>query len=310
MKPTTAVAELNQAKQPSTPAVSIGLPVFNGERYLEETLDSIREQTFADYELVISDNGSADNTEKICRRYAAADSRIRYYRQQTTRGVTWNFRQVALLAQGQYFLWIAADDKLAPNYVERCLQVLQENPAVVLCYSQASVSDETGAIIRQEKQALDAGSALPCLRFRELIRMDHNCGAMFGVIRADILKKTAIHGDFADSDRCLLAELVLYGKFHQVPEPLFLHREHHDRVTRLYPSRQERMLRLFPEKPRKLVFPYFRQFREYLRCIARSPLSGKERLGCYLQMLAWLKENRRRLGNDLKFVLRQVVTSH
>ena len=309
MRQRTALADRGEQRPPA-PAVSIGLPVFNGERYLAQALDSILAQTFRDFELIISDNGSTDQTEQICCRYASADSRIRYYQQQKTRSVTWNFRQVALLSSGQYFLWMAADDMLAPDYVERCLEVLKNDPDAVLCYSRATVCDENGNIIRQEDQAVSAASPLPCERFRELIRMDHNCGAMFGLIRADILKKTPIHGDFADSDRCLLAELSLYGRFRQLPAPLFSHREHRERLTRMYPSRQERMWKLFPDRQNPIVFPHFRQFWEYLRCIHRAPLNWRARVRCYAQMADWLRENRKRLSVDLKFAVRQVVVSH
>ena len=309
MKQETAVTEFKEQRQAKEPTVSIGLPVFNGERYLAQALDSILAQSFHDFELIISDNGSTDDTEHICRRYATADPRIRYYRQEKTRGVTWNFRQVALLSSGQYFLWMAADDMLAPEYVERCLQALRQNHDAVLCYSQALLCDEDGSLIRQEHQVVAANSPLPCERFRELIRMDHNCGAMFGLIRADILKKTPIHGDFPDSDRCLLAELALYGKFCQLPEPLFSHREHRERVTRMYPTRQERMWKLSPDGRSRIVFPHFRQFWEYVRCIHRVRLSWKNRLRCYWQMAVWLNQNRARLVRDLKFVLRQSVVA-
>ncbi len=287
--------------------VSIGLPVFNGERYLKQALDSILSQTFQDFELVISDNGSSDSTELICREYASADRRIRYQQQTYTHAVTWNFRQVALLASGEYFLWVAADDTLVPTYVERCLEVLHQHPEVVLCYSKAIVMDEEGNCLRREEQQLDAHSEKPHERFRELIRMDHNCGALFGLIRADILSKTPIHSDFADSDRCVLAELALYGQYYRIPEYLFCHREHSQRVTRMYPSRQERTFRLYPECPPKIVFPHFRQFWEYICCIHRAPLKWSERLRCYAQMLRWLKDNTKRLLHDMKFVVRQAV---
>jgi glycosyltransferase involved in cell wall biosynthesis len=288
--------------------VSIGLPVFNGERYLKEALDAILSQTFQDFELIISDNGSTDGTELICRDYASKDRRIRYERAQYTRGVTWNFRQVALRASGEYFLWVAADDTLAPIYVERCLDVLQQHPEVVLCYSKAVVMDEEGNCLRREEQQLDAASDQPHERFHELIRMDHNCGALFGLIRTDVLKRTPIHGDFADSDRCVLAELALYGKYYCIPEYLFHHREHAARVTRMYPSRQERTFKLHPERPSKIVFPHFRQFWEYIRCIRRAPLQWSERLRCYMQMLQWLGDNTQRLWHDLKFVVHQAVS--
>jgi glycosyltransferase involved in cell wall biosynthesis len=57
--------------------LSIGLPVYNGEKFLEKCLDSLLAQTFSDFELIISDNASTDNTEAICRTYAAQDQRIR-----------------------------------------------------------------------------------------------------------------------------------------------------------------------------------------------------------------------------------------
>ena len=287
--------------------VSIGLPVFNGERYLKQALDAILSQTFQDFELIISDNGSNDGTELICRDYASNDRRIRYERKECTRGVTWNFRQVALLASGEYFLWVAADDTLAPTYVECCVDVLQQHPEVVLCYSKAIVIDEDGNCIRREEQQLDAASDKPHERFQELIRMEHNCGALFGVIRTGILKRTPIHGDFADSDRCLLAELALYGKYYRIPEYLFCHREHSQRVTRMYPSRQERTFNLHPERPLKIVFPHFRQFWEYIRCIHRAPLQWRERLRCYRKMLPWLRHNNQRLLHDLKFVVHRAV---
>jgi glycosyltransferase involved in cell wall biosynthesis len=289
------------------PKLSIGLPVFNGQSYLEQALESVLAQTFKDFELVISDNGSTDATEDISGRYAARDSRIRYYRHNKTRGVTWNFRQVVLLSSGEYFMWLPADDSLAPDYVERCLNVLEQNPDVVLCYSKAVVLDEASNPIRDEEQRLDADSEKPHERFRELIRMDHNCGALFGVIRADILKKTSIHGDFADSDRCLLAELALYGKYFRIPEYLFFRREHSQRVTRKYPSRYQRTLKLNPGRPPRFVFPHFRQFWEYVFCIRRAPLNWRERFRCYLEMLTWVRGNACRLVGDLRVVVAQAI---
>ncbi len=130
--------------QTSRPMVSIGLPVHNGEAYLRQALDSILSQTFRQFELVISDNASDDKTETICREYAAVDARIRYHRQTRNRGVTWNFRQVVLLSLAKYFLWTSHDDLMGPNYVERCVTILEHNPSVVLCYSEPMNIDEAG----------------------------------------------------------------------------------------------------------------------------------------------------------------------
>ena len=282
-------------------SVSIGLPVFNAERYLEQSLGSILGQSHRNFELIISDNASADATEAICRRYAALDVRVRYRRNPRNQGATFNFRQVVALSSGQYFLWAAHDDMFAPEYVERCVAFLEQNPDVVLCYSKSIEIDEQGQSLKRKDQILAADLPYPHQRFRELIRMDHNCQTMFGVMRASVLKRTSIHGDFPDSDRCMLAEVALYGKFHELPERLFFHRQHAQQVSRQYPSRQERMAELNPGRRFLIVLPHFRQFREYIHAIHRAPLDWKERLRCYFKMLYWLRDNAPRLRRDLRY---------
>jgi glycosyltransferase involved in cell wall biosynthesis len=100
------------------PRVSIGLPVFNGEKYLAEALDSILSQTYRDFKLIISDNASTDRTEQICREYAAKDRRIRYYRNEKNIGAPKNFNRVFELSSGKYFRWDAFTHPSAkPNYL-------------------------------------------------------------------------------------------------------------------------------------------------------------------------------------------------
>src|SRR5260370_10566620 len=129
-----------------SPRVSIGVPVYNGENFLRETLDSLLAQTFEDFELIISDNGSTDNTPHICREYALRDNRVSYHRCDINRGFSWNNNHVFQLAQGEYFKWADHDDLCAPEYLERCITVLDARPDVVLCDVIPSNIDETGAI--------------------------------------------------------------------------------------------------------------------------------------------------------------------
>src|ERR1051326_2036095 len=107
------------------PRVSIGLPVYNGQQFLEEAINSLLAQTYSDFELIISDNASTDATEQICRAHAAADPRIRYYRNDKNRGPVWNLNRVFELARGELFKWAAHDDVCAPTLVERCVEVLE-----------------------------------------------------------------------------------------------------------------------------------------------------------------------------------------
>lgn len=117
---------LNSKKLQHIPKVSIGMPVFNGELFIREALDSLLAQTFIDFELIISDNASTDGTESICREYAVKDSRIRYVRQPKNRGGIFNLQFLLDEAVGEYFMWAAADDVWSDNWIDVLLPLSSE----------------------------------------------------------------------------------------------------------------------------------------------------------------------------------------
>src|SRR5437867_8743488 len=137
-----------------TPRVNIGMPVYNGERFLEEAIDSMLNQSFKDFELIISDNASTDRTQEICRAYLARDRRIRYFQNQTNLGATANFNRVFELSSGEYFKLANADDLSAPDLLAKCVAVLDAHPEVVLCYPKTTIIDENGDMIRQYEDNL------------------------------------------------------------------------------------------------------------------------------------------------------------
>ncbi len=215
-------------------------------------------------------------------------------------------------------MWLAHDDKLAPEFLEKCVAALDQDPGAVLSYPKAIDIDEHSQPVEYKEQKWTAGTSTPHERFREMIRMDHNCEAIFGLMRSSVLERVPVFGRFADADRVLLAELALHGSYAQVQEFLFLHREHTQRATNVYPSsRFQRTAILIPEKAGKIVFPHFRQFGEYLLSIRRSPLTLRERFLCYREMVRWLRENGRRMVRDVKDVMvhlwqrcRQILAGH
>lgn len=285
------------------PKVSIAVPVYNGDNYLEYALETALAQTFGDFEIVISDNASTDGTEEICRRFVERDPRVRYFRSEVNRGVYWNFRRGLELSSGEYFMWLAHDDGLTPEFLERCVGALDTEPDAVLAYTKAIDIDEHGNQLELKEQILNAESSRPRERFRQMSRLEHNCESIFGLMRVSALKNVRVFPDLADSDRVMLAELSLYGRYARIPEFLFLHREHPQRATSAYPqSRFERTAILLPEKAGKIVFPHFRQFGEYMLCIHRSPLGWRDRMLCYGDMLAWFWRYRIRLMCDIKDV--------
>src|SRR5215831_2826377 len=126
----------------STPLLSVGLFVYNGERFLEEALRSILDQTFTDFELIISDNASTDRTGEIAEAYSKRDDRIRYHRSEKNMGAGWNARRVYELATRKYFKWAAVDDLVEPDFLRRCVEVLERDSGSVLAHTRTKEVDE------------------------------------------------------------------------------------------------------------------------------------------------------------------------
>lgn len=290
------------------PRVSIGLPVFNGGNYLAEALDSLVAQTCADFELIISDNGSTDGTERICREYAGRDPRIRYYRVEENRGAAWNFNRVFDLATAPYFKWAAHDDRCAPTYIEKCLEELEGDPSLVLCHSRVTVIDERGQPV--EDYAVGLGridSPRPRDRFVDTILIRHRCYHVFGIMRRDVLARTPRIASYIGSDLPLLAELSLRGRFCELSQRLFISRDHVERSARATLAKMPAWFD--PNRDGKVVFRYWRFLWEYLRCVRVVPLPLGERLACYARIGRWVCRYPVRLAEDFVMAARMVCPS-
>jgi glycosyltransferase involved in cell wall biosynthesis len=213
--------------EPARPRVSIGLPVYNGERYLQAALDSILGQTFEDFELVIADNASTDATETICRTAAASDQRIRYHRNETNIGGHPNHNRVFDLSVGEYFRWAAYDDLLAPDFLKHCVAVLDEDPDVVLCFSLFDTIDQDGHVVGlSDPPPPVLKGDTPHERLREFWHWPSVHQVIYGLIRREALLRIPPMGIWYGADRATLLDLALLGRFERVDLPLFLHREH------------------------------------------------------------------------------------
>lgn len=276
----------------AVPRLSIGLPVFNGENYLEEALDSLLGQTFSDFELIISDNASTDRTQDICQAYVARDHRIQYHRNRENIGAIQNWYRTFDLSSGEYFTGVADDDVYAPEYMQRCIEVLDQDPTVVVCYSKTKVIDEDGQVVGNFDVEIDTTSQQPNARLYNMIGIDYLCIQMYGVMRVDVLRRTQVYVGYYGCDRNTLAELSLLGKIYEIPEYLFFHR--------LYPQAlgvalnsgrtlQELML-LDPGTNWRSRSSAITRFRNYFAAIMRTPLSKSERLKCSAQILRLIAE--------------------
>ena len=291
------------------PRVSIGLPVYNGENYLEEALEAILAQTFKGFELVVSDNASTDRTEEICRAYAAKDSRIRYYRSPKNLGPAWNHNRVFELSTGEYFRWAAHDDLLASSLIEQSVEVLDCDSSVVLCHAKAEVIGE-GDTPKKYHTTLTTGSHKPFERVRGLMYGDrqfseHRCYQIYGLIRSAILKETSLIGYYAHADGILLIQLAFLGRFHEIPEYLFFPRSHAEQSVVLARTDYRLYTAWFdPSKEGKVTLPRWKIFFEYFMAIARAPLNPLEYASCYLYLIYWFARTRRKLKEDLTVAAR------
>jgi len=285
------------------PRVTIGLPVRNGERYLEQALRSLLSQSFEDFELIISDNSSTDRTAEISQDIARQDSRVRYHRFTEDVGAARNFNTVFHLGTARYFKWAAHDDVHHPDYISACSRVLDERSDIVLAHSKVELIDSNGAVLRLLDEGLESASSADVVqRFSALIGSDHWCTSIFGLIRRDVLARTRLIEGFTSSDRVLLAELALRGRFHTVPRTLFQNREHPHRSIRSTDIRSaERRIWFSPERSGTAPsMPFVRTWVGYLRAVARTRRGARAWIGLTKALMTWLPQNRGHLYWDIR----------
>ncbi len=260
----------------AAPTVTIGLPVYNGQSYIDETIDSVVNQTYHDFELVICDNASTDKTGEICAKRAAADSRIRYIRNERNIGSVGNHRRTLELARGKYFRFASANDLCRPQLLERCVAILDKHPEVVVTYGLTTLIDDDGKVTSEYDKHMQLDSPRASDRFISYLRTVGYINQFAGLVRTEELRRARPMGDYISSDIVLLAELALMGQFHEIQEPLFLRRMSLNASTQ---GKTLSQLKIFynPFKPNRIVLPLWRQQWELLGAVFRSNISGAEK---------------------------------
>jgi len=274
------------------PLVSIGLPVFNGEAYVRQAIESIISQDYTNIELIIHDNASTDGTEQVCREIAERDARVLYFRNPRNLGAAANYNLCFEKARGTYFKWAAHDDLLAPGYISRAVAAMDAAPEAVLCMVGITEIDSVGNPLRSYTNSFPGiDSSNPARRFGAVIHTRHQCEDFFGLFRREALIGSELHGAYNGSDRVLLAEMALRGPWVSVPEPLFLHREHAGRYTRaiLLKDRKQAALWQDPSQPARASSQLFHLliYRRYLDLIGRNIRGIATRAACYAEMGRW-----------------------
>jgi glycosyltransferase involved in cell wall biosynthesis len=284
--------------------VCIGMPVFNGQRYVTQAIESILSQTFTDLELIISDNASTDATQGICQGFAARDKRVHYTRLSRNIGAVLNYERVYRLGAGQYFKWAAHDDVIKPTFLERCVEALDADPTASLAYPRAEFIDADGNFVADYPIKLDTDSDFPHERFAAIAMADHKLThnlEIFGLMRRSLANMIPQQGGYAASDRVFLARLALHGRFVELPEVLFLSRDHAEQSIKTLPQYLQRnrtwLSRVIghgqlppaewfdPRYTGKLTLPEWRLMWEYIKSPKYSWLNTRERAMCLASVL-------------------------
>lgn len=210
------------------PLISIGMPVYNGEPFVKEALDSLLAQDYPNFELIISDNASTDRTHERCLDYANRDGRIRYYRNSENLGALANWNRVFALSRGKYFAWAAHDDVWEPTFVSTLVRLLDDNPDAVVAFSGFNSISEEGEELRKLPRIFDLPSDDLLERLTKYIEQDEYLGKanlICGLIRRGMLEKI---GGFKLWEKCELGSdmlmvfwLLSQGKLVLAEETLF-----------------------------------------------------------------------------------------
>ncbi len=261
------------------PVLVIGVPCFNEERFIEAALESLRRQTWSDFAVLISDNGSSDRTEQIARDFAARDPRFHYHRQAGNIGSAANFNFTRQATDSPYLMWHGAHDLVAPTYLAENLGALLADPGLSLSSAYSAWIDESGDVQKITRGWMNRYKHFPLLRYVMAPRTNDWCGEINNVIRRDALDGIAF-SEVGAIDIVILAHLAYRGRVHYVPEPLFLRRV----IQRRSDDYMKRLTGKagIPES----YGPYIDVIADHLRVVApRHPLRP---LAAWL-MRAWLR---------------------
>ncbi|MBX3083303.1 MAG: glycosyltransferase [Anaerolineae bacterium] len=291
------------------PRVSIGLPVYNGERFIGQAIEALLTQTYRDFELIVCDNGSTDRTIDIIRQYAKRDPRLRFYQNPHNLGWWGNYNRAFELATGEFFMWNADDDLRAPTFIERCLAPLEHDPWAILCYAQTKLIDSQGCEIPRDAQRrgyyidhagnllrmrnaepLDKRLDSPHLvdRFRDIVLKTNFCHEQYGLIRREVLAKTNLMQNYYGSDKAMLAQLSLLGRFTSVPEPLFSSRRHIEQSSNIVSARDRAIWSGATTKLKNSLRPRTMVFQGCLEAALKTPMTPSERIACVWIVLRYL----------------------
>lgn len=296
---------MSQTK-PETPGlVTIGLPCYNAERYLAQSIESLLAQTFQDFTLIVCDNASTDATGEIARRYADADPRVRYHRNPLNVGMPGNFNRAFELSNSKYFKWSTADDYWHPQMLATAVAILEADPAIGLVHPCVVLVDGEGRELRRYDDQLHLMQEDPADRFcfaLDHLQLVHH---HLGVLRTETIRRTQLFSKHVAADLGFVAEMSLYGKFWRVPDYHIFRRMHPDSSSWQRGNKDHEARRFHAANVRRTPFNTWRIHAAYWRAARRAPLTLAQQLRIYKRLLKSLYWDQEALTAELREDLRR-----
>ena len=292
----------------STRKLIIGLPVYNGQKYLGRAIESHLSQSFSDFDLVIADNGSTDATPDISADYASKDKRVRYLRSPENRGLLWNHRRVldAIESPGQYFRWAGADDILEPGLLQTMVSLLNARPEVEVVVPGTKNIDDNDQLIGTMPTTLDLQSSDVFERAHGVLVANYQHVIAYGLLRASTLQLMRTGPRYPGWDAVFVWELALRGQLVQLASPSLLRRFHPGSISRVKTVKELRKW-VEPNAKAGIDFPHWNWSYERLRALIACPLSGWDRwrIGRFLaRYTIWQRDS---LVRDITQAARRTV---
>ena len=289
------------------PLVTIGVPVYNGERFMRQSLDALLAQTYTDFALVISDNASTDRTGAICKEYVDRDSRVRYFRNEQNIGLSANFNRVFELSNSKYLKWSTSNDLVAPDMLGDAVAVMEGDPSIALCYPKTILMNEDGQETGCYDDRLQLMEDDPVARYVTFLKNVRLCHQHQGLIRTEMLRRTSLLSQHTDSDINLLAELSLYGKFFEVPKYQFFRRFHADASSADRNSRHQAR-HYYSSRVARLNLSSYRFHLAFVKGVLRGPLTIRQKsrlIRVLVKRIYWDKHLLKEPFEDLRAILKR-----
>ncbi len=284
----------------TTPRVVIGLPVYNGRKFIGAAIESHLSQSFGDFLLVISDNASTDDTPDICESYAAKDARVKVWRSPQNRGILWNHRRVmeAMEGAGPYFRWAGADDILEPGLLQLYVDTLDRDPDVSAVMPTTTNIDDEGRITGTMARSLDLQATAVSQRARDLLLARFQHVVAYGLMRAPMLRAMRTGPHYFGWDEIFIWELALRGKIVQPDGPALLRRFHPGSISRVKTVKELRKW-VEPNAKAGMSFPHWNWVWERIRVMLATPMPGGERMRTTNWLLRHTLWQRQDLARDV-----------